>query len=234
MRNQASGFCYVADIVLGIVLLSKEGRPKLRSSIFDDVSPEASILNRVRRPRIMYLDLDLHYGDGVASAFLSPHHYIHPIPPGKRPAKPPQILTLSLHHHSPGFFPPPSIHSGLPDPDTPNPFTLSIPLDAYPSSSTYARLWKSCVEPIKKGFDPDYIVLQLGMDGLPGDPIGMYGAWSLHGEGGVGWCVDQVKNWDIPTCVLGGGGYNHPNTARAWSAVTSILVKALDYAIDRH
>jgi len=216
MRNRASGFCYVADAVLGIMLLAKEGRPRHT----ENEDPAA----KMRRPRIMYLDLDLHYGDGVAQAFLSPTHYPSSIPPGKKPPRPPQVLTLSIHHHSPIFFPPHTAHSGLPSPDSPHPFTLSLPLAAYPSSSTYARLWGSCVEPIKKAFDPDYIVLQLGTDGLTGDPIGRYGAWSVDGEGGVVWCVEKVKGWGRPTCVLGGGGYDHANTARAWALATSVLV----------
>ena len=176
----------------------------------------------------MYLDLDLHYGDGVAQAFLSPTHYPHPLPPGRAPPRPPQVLTLSLHHASPIFFPPPTPHSGLPPCTTPHPFTLSLPLAAYPSAATYARVWTSCVERIHDAYDPDYVVLQLGVDGLPGDPIGRYGAWGLEGEGGVKWCVERVKAWGKPLCVLGGGGYDHPNTARAWAAATSMLVSQDD------
>lgn len=209
MRNRASGFCYVADIVLGIMLLSKEGRARKEEK---------------RRPRIMYLDLDLHYGDGVAQAFLSPTHYPASTPVGKKPPRPPQVLTLSVHHHSPIFFPPPSTFSGLPNPDSPHPFTLSLPLAAYPSPSTHARLWSSSIEPVKEAFDPDYIVLQLGTDGLPSDPIGMYGAWSVDGVGGIEWCVGKAKSWGLPMCVLGGGGYDHINAARAWATATSVLV----------
>jgi len=46
-RSKASGFCYVNDIVLGIQHL-------LRS--FD---------------RVLYLDIDVHHGDGVEEAFLT-------------------------------------------------------------------------------------------------------------------------------------------------------------------
>lgn len=172
----------------------------------------------------MYLDLDIHYGDGVAQAYLSPTHYPCQGLEGKKPPRPPQVLTLSVHHHAPGYFPPPSTHSGSPSPVSPHPFTLSLPLAAYPSAPTYARIWESCIEPIKQAFDPDYVVLQLGVDGLSGDPIGRYGAWSIDGDGGVAWCVKKVRDWGVPTCVLGGGGYDHANTARAWAVSTSVLV----------
>ena len=210
LRNRASGFCYVADIVLGIMRLVKYGRAK-----------------RKGRPKVMYLDLDIHYGDGVAQAFLSPTVYPASFDgiDARKPPRPPQVLTLSVHHLAPGFFPPPSRLARLPEDDTPNPFSLSIPLKAYPSSKTYSEIWES-VEKVKEAFDPDYVVLQLGVDGLPGDKIGQYGAWTIDDQGGVKWCVEKVKQWGLPLCVLGGGGYDHPKTARAWAAATAVLVSA--------
>jgi len=175
-----------------------------------------------RRPRIMYLDLDIHYGDGVAQAFLSPTNY--PSTSLKKPPRPPQTLTLSIHHTSRTFFPPSSSHINLPSPETPNPFTLSVPLSAYPSRHTIKTIWDTCVEPVRKAFDPDYIVVQLGMDGLPGDPVGQYGAWSIEGDGGVRWCIERMMEWDRPLCVLGGGGYVSHNAARAWTVATATLV----------
>lgn len=266
MRNRASGFCYVADIVLGIMHLAKNGQPKStrqkssppthvpteqndsrgteviipteESEVTEDDKgdvdqaippsverlPAVSMQSKPRKPRIMYLDLDVHEGDGVHQAFLSPTHFSPtPSTQSKRPPRIPQILTLSIHHHSRTFFPPHKPFSGLPSPSTPHPFTLSIPLHAYPGPSTYATIWSSVVR-VKEAFDPDYVVLQLGVDGLPGDRVGQYGAWSVHGEGGVGWCVQQVKEWGVPLVVLGGGGYDSANAARAWAVATSVLV----------
>jgi len=170
-----------------------------------------------RRPRIMYLDLDLHNGDGVAKAFASPTYF------AKDTERPPQVLTLSIHHSSPVFFPAPT---ALPTSDTPNPFTLSVPLAAFPSPKTYERIYHDCVEPIRQAFRPDYVVLQLGADGLPGDPIGQWGAWSIDGPGGMAWYAEKVKSWGIPMCILGGGGYDSPNAARAWTTVTSKMVSS--------
>jgi histone deacetylase 1/2 len=175
----------------------------------------------------MYLDLDLHYGDGVAQAFLSPTHYLPTYVQPKKPPRPPQVLTLSVHHSSPIFFPPTTQFSGLPQPDTPHPFTLSLPLSPYPGPSTYARLMRNCVEPIFQAFNPDYVVLQLGVDGLPGDEIGRFGGWSTEGDGGVRWCVDEVKGWGRKLCVLGGGGYRHADAARAWALATADLVSVV-------
>ncbi|RSH88876.1 hypothetical protein EHS25_002538 [Saitozyma podzolica] len=254
LRSRASGFCYVADAVLGIMLLTKEGRVRVRvdegipggtqSSLVQNGQPNGDdeleheqehkhgdankdeqkdagqnckpdststpktgrgagtrAGARARaRARVMYLDLDLHYGDGVAQA--------------PDPLNPPLLADL---------LPPATPHSGLPSPDTPNPFTLSIPLAAYPSASTYAAVFPS-VNAIREAYRPDYVVLQLGADGLPHDRVGQYGAWSVDGPGGMLWVVDKVIEWGVPVVVLGGGGYNHPNTARAWARVTAKLL----------
>lgn len=213
LRARASGFCYVADAVLGILLLAREGVPHTPPSS----SPSTA---RKRRARILYLDLDLHYGDGVAQAFASPTHFPYPLPQPSR-VRAPQVLTLSIHHQSRVFFPPGA--PGLMPADTPHPFSLSLPLAAFAHSPTYARAWR-CVEMIKDAWEPDYVVLQLGVDGLPGDRIGQWGAWSPHGVGGSTWVVEQVMGWDRPTAVLGGGGYEHANAARAWALATAAVL----------
>jgi acetoin utilization deacetylase AcuC-like enzyme len=204
LRSRASGFCYVADVVLGIMLLLREGKTKTRP-----------------RPRVLYLDFDLHYGDGVALAFHSPTSQRKD--KGQRKAKPPQVLTLSVHHSASTFFPPPTPLSLLPAAETTSPFTSSIPLLAYPSRATYAAIFPS-VERIYQAYKPDYVVLQLGADGLPGDPIGQWGNWSSHGGGGMLWVAEKVKSWGVPLCILGGGGYNNADAARAWAGVTAVMV----------
>ncbi|KAG6816139.1 hypothetical protein H0H87_008374 [Tephrocybe sp. NHM501043] len=204
-KGEAAGFCYVADCVLALMAL-KRAPPRTPGG---------------RKPRTMYLDLDLHFSDAVSQAFVSSN------------SRTPQILTLSIHHTSPGFFPPSTL-SGLPDPSssTFDPFTLSLPLEAGAGPGTYARIWPLVVN-VKNAFDPDYIVLQCGVDALSGDPCGV-GNWNLDGLGQV---VTSVLNFDVPVMLLGGGGYNTPNAARAWASVTAIALGdplPLDTAIPDH
>ncbi|KAF5345921.1 hypothetical protein D9758_011417 [Tetrapyrgos nigripes] len=263
-----------------------------------------------RKPRIMYLDLDIHFGDGVAQAFYSPHSSGTSNSNSNR-----QVLTLSIHHTSPGFFPESPLLSSLPPlrsasdtsfstsepeqlhssattrfespvptlssashtlptsstisspayptsttssfPSSFDPYTLSIPLLPGASCKTYASIWP-IVERIRAGFDPDCIVVQCGVDGLSGDPKVRLGNWSLGGssktifqeddeaededavkaekhrheleleleleEGSLGWCISRIVNhWPGKKLFLGGGGYNHPNAARAWAFLTSVI-----------
>ena len=53
-KSKASGFCYVADCILAILSLKR---------------PVPSV--PMRRPRVMYVDLDLHFSDAVSQAFYN-------------------------------------------------------------------------------------------------------------------------------------------------------------------
>ena len=149
-----------------------------------------------RKPRIMYLDLDLHFSDGVSQAFVSSSSgNAHP-----------QILVLSVHHAAPGFFPASPL-AALSDPLDPffDPFTLSLPLARGASDATFSSVWRS-IETIKEALSPDYVVIQCGVDGLAGDPCGVWN-WSLGAsDGSLGWCINRIcRDWNCKTLFLGGG-----------------------------
>ncbi|KAJ7698742.1 hypothetical protein B0H17DRAFT_927409 [Mycena rosella] len=213
-KAQAAGFCYVADCTLALMALRRLTQPT--------PSPETG---PTRKMRTMYLDLDLHFSDGVSHAF-------HQTSVGTGS---PHLLTLSIHHAAPGFFPSSPL-AALPLPSN-DPFTLSLPLRPGASNSTFARAWQ-CVERVHAAFDPDYVVVQCGVDGLAGDPCAIFN-WSLGpGEGSLGWCVARVVNeWRGKKILLGGGGYDSPNAARAWAYLTSVALGhplSLDTEIPDH
>jgi acetoin utilization deacetylase AcuC-like enzyme len=176
-RVSAAGFCYVADAVLAILRLKRAPR----------------------RPRIMYIDLDLHHGDGVAGAFANKLRSRRVFP---------QILTLSIHHTAPGFYPAGPL-ADLTLEDTSDPFTLSVPLKAGASAATFAQIWVA-VEKIRASFAPEHVVVQCGVDGLAGDPCAKWN-WCIDRqiEGSLGWCVERILQWNCGTLLLGGGMYLH-------------------------
>lgn len=212
LRDRCSGFCYVQDVVLGIDYLRRHGHTGTSTTR--------------RKPRIMYLDLDVHLGDAPAAAFKHPYRYTSPLTASQQRQPKPTVMTVSIHHQSPGFFPS-TAEADLTPATTSTPCTISIPLHRGASSTTYAHLWHTCIEPLRTAFQPDYVVLLLGMDALAGDAL-VDGAanWSTGGVGGVDWCVEQVKNWGCKLLVLGGGGYHRANTARGWAIATSRLVSS--------
>ena len=69
-------------------------------------------------------------------------------------------------------------------------------------------------------FRPGAVVLQCGADSLTGDRLGCFNL-SLKGHAE---CVKFVKSFNIPTLVLGGGGYTIRNVARCWAYETAVLL----------
>ena len=70
--------------------------------------------------------------------------------------------------------------------------------------------FSSLYEEIIYAFRPEAIVVQCGADSLSLDPLGGFNL-TLNG---LGQCVSKVLGSDLPTLVLGGGGYNRANAAR--------------------
>lgn len=59
-------------------------------------------------------------------------------------------------------------------------------------------------------YQPEAIVLQCGADSLSGDRLGCFNL-SLKGHAE---CVNFVRSFNVPTLVLGGGGYTVRNVSR--------------------
>ncbi|KAF8268118.1 hypothetical protein EI94DRAFT_1578923, partial [Lactarius quietus] len=173
-KSKASGFCYINDCVLALPVL-RRAPPQVR-----------------KRFRIMYLELDVHYGERRRRGVLR-----------CRRSRSGPDTTVSIHHAARGFFLP-SEHSALPDPPSNlfGPFTLSFRCTLGASSATFMRVWKAIAR-IHIAFAPDYIVLQCGVAGLAGDPIGAWN-WSLGGEGGFVWFVRCVLHSSAKVLLLGG------------------------------
>jgi len=69
-------------------------------------------------------------------------------------------------------------------------------------------------------YRPTVLVLQCGADSLTQDRLGCFNLTVKgHAE-----CVRYVKTFNLPTMVLGGGGYTIRNVARCWCYETAVLV----------
>lgn len=85
---------------------------------------------------------------------------------------------------------------------------------------SYNYIFKPVISEIMQRFRPTAVVLQCGADSLSGDRLGCFNL-SLRGHGD---CVAYVKSFNLPTLVLGGGGYTIRNVARCWTYETSVLL----------
>ncbi|XP_065208681.1 histone deacetylase 8-like [Planococcus citri] len=178
-RDQAEGFCYVNDIVLAIEEL------------------------RVSFGRVLYIDLDIHHGNGVENAYNFTS----------------KVLTLSFHKHEAGFYPG---TGDLKDVGIGKGkfYTVNVPLKEGMNNISYRYLFECIIKEIMTKYKPNAVVLQCGADGLTGDKLG---GFNLTQEL-YGYCLRRVLGCKIPTLVLGGGGYNVPNVARCWTYLTAICV----------
>uniref|UniRef100_A0A8C4HTS5 Histone deacetylase 8 n=1 Tax=Dicentrarchus labrax TaxID=13489 RepID=A0A8C4HTS5_DICLA len=189
-KDEASGFCYVNDAVLGILRL------------------------REKYERVLYVDVDLHHGDGVEDAFSFTS----------------KVMTVSLHKFSPGFFPGTGdlCDTGL---GKGRWYAVNVPLEDGIKDDRYYQIFTSVMQEVRAQFNPEAMVMQLGADTMAGDPMCSFNMTPV----GVGKCLQYVLGWQLPTLLLGGGGYNLANTARCWTYLTAaVLGKTLSSEIPDH
>ncbi|KAJ7632329.1 histone deacetylase RPD3 [Roridomyces roridus] len=174
-KGEASGFCYINDIVLCILEL-------LRT-----------------HPRVLYIDIDIHHGDGVEEAFYTND----------------RIMTASFHKHG-DFFP----GTGTQDDrgrGRGKGYSLNVPLDDGITDEAYKSVFEPVMSKILEVFRPTAVVLQCGADSLSGDKLGGFNL-SLSGHAA---CVQFMRKQNLPLILLGGGGYTVKNVARAWTYETA-------------
>ncbi|PXF41132.1 putative histone deacetylase 1-B [Gracilariopsis chorda] len=177
-KAEASGFCYINDCVLAILELLKV------------------------HSRVLYVDIDIHHGDGVEEAFYSTD----------------RVMTASFHKFGDYF------------PGTGDVFDIGIERGKYYSANfplrdgiddeSYQMIFEPVMGRIMEWYQPSAIVLQCGADSLSGDRLGCFNL-SLRGHAQ---CVDFFKRYDVPLLLLGGGGYTIRNVARCWAFETSKAV----------
>ena len=178
-KSEASGFCYINDIVLAILELLKV------------------------HARVLYIDIDVHHGDGVEEAFYTTD----------------RVMTFSLHKY--GDFFPGTGHIQDIGAKEGTGFSVNVPLQAGIDDDTYLeQVFDPILEKIMQVFRPGAIVLQCGADSLTGDRLGCFNL-TTHGHAK---CVSRVQAYHIPTLVLGGGGYTIRNVARLWAYETAVLL----------
>ncbi|CAI7584390.1 unnamed protein product [Penicillium pancosmium] len=177
-KSEASGFCYVNDIVLGILELLRF------------------------KQRVLYVDIDVHHGDGVEEAFYTTD----------------RVMTVSFHKYG-EYFP----GTGeLRDIGVGNGkyYAVNFPLRDGINDLSYKSIFEPVIKSVMEWYRPEAIVLQCGGDSLSGDRLGCFNL-SMRGHAN---CVNFIKSFDLPTMILGGGGYTMRNVARTWAFETGILV----------
>jgi histone deacetylase 1/2 len=177
-KSEASGFCYINDCVLAILELLK------------------------RHERVLYIDIDIHHGDGVEEAFFTTN----------------RVMTASFHKYG-DYFPGTGDWRDLGVGSGRN-YSINFPLREGMDDVSFLAIFKPVIQNIMDHYRPGAVVLQCGADSLTSDRLGCFNL-TIRGHGE---CVKFVKSFGLPTLVLGGGGYTMRNVARCWTYETSVLL----------
>ena len=180
MPGRAAGFCIYDDPALAIARARQDGL------------------------RVLYVDLDVHHGDGVEA--------IHAADPG--------VLTLSFHESGRYLFPGTGFVDEVGE-GTAAGTIVNVPLEADTGEDAWLGAVRSILPEVAAAFGPDLIVSQHGADSHAWDPLAhLRNTTTAMGEAAR--LVDAVAHRFCAGRWLstGGGGYGvYSVVPRSWSLV---------------
>ncbi|BGP05515.1 histone deacetylase (class I) Clr6 [Rhodotorula toruloides] len=175
-KREASGFCYINDIVLAILELLRY------------------------HSRVLYIDIDVHHGDGVEEAFYTTD----------------RVMTASFHKF--GDFFPGTGAEGDKGRGRGKGYAVNFPLKDGIDDESYRSVFRPIMQAIMDWYRPGAVVLQCGADSLASDKLGSFNL-SMNGHAS---CVAFMRTFNVPLIIVGGGGYTIRNVARTWAYETGI------------
>jgi len=152
--------------------------------------------------RVLFLDLDAHHCDGVQDAFYERN----------------DVMTVSLHQSGTTLFPGTGFEVEIGH-GAGRGYSVNFPLPVGTYDAAWVHVYTRGAQPLIEAFDPDVIVLELGMDALAGDPL----AHLQLSNNAYADVVERVRRLGKPILATGGGGYHVENTVRGWALCWSVL-----------
>lgn len=180
MAQRASGFCIYNDVALAVARARDAGH------------------------RVLYVDLDVHHGDGTQALFWDD----------------PQVLTFSIHETGLWLFPGTGFveESGGPGASG---TAVNVPLLPYSGDSSWLPAVESAVPALADAFRPTVLVSQHGCDSHALDPLAhlRVTTWAYERADRL---LDEIahRHTEGRWLATGGGGYDvYGVVPRAWSLV---------------
>ena len=170
MAFRAGGFCVFNDCAIACELLRQAGK------------------------RVLYVDIDLHHGDGTESIFSAIE----------------EVGTFSIHESGETLYP----GTGSVQDTGIARTAWNLPMKAGTTGDTWLWALAETLPRVVEAHRPDAIVLQSGCDAHATDPLGHLLVSVQEWLG----AVNLVKGFGLPMVVTGGGGYDLANVPRMWAA----------------
>lgn len=170
--------------------------------IYNDAAAAISWIQQRYGAKVLYIDTDVHHGDGVQWCFYSD----------------PDVFTFSIHETGKFLFPGTGfanergISSGYGT-------CLNVPVEPYTEDESWLDCFSDSLSLIVRAFKPDVIVSQHGCDAHAFDPLAhVHCSMRIYRE--MPKLIHRLAHeWTEGRWVaLGGGGYDHWNVVpRAWA-----------------
>ncbi|MFL5750800.1 MAG: acetoin utilization protein AcuC, partial [Chloroflexota bacterium] len=178
MPSRAAGFCIYNDVALAVERARRDGL------------------------RVLYVDLDVHHGDGVEAIFRDD----------------PGVLTVSFHESGRYLFPGTGFPDDLGDGAAAG-TSVNVPFEPLSGERAWLSGVEAIVPPLAAAFGPDIIVSQHGADSHAWDPLAHLRV-TTTAMGAAARLIDRVAHryargrW----LATGGGGYDaYRVVPRSWS-----------------
>ena len=163
---------------------------------FNDIVLAIKTLLDFSLERVLYVDLDAHHGDGVQFAFEHD----------------PRVFSISIHEEN--RWP----NTGLlEDRGAGNARNMPVPKGFNDSEMAFAM--DAAVLPLASRWHPQAVVICCGADALEGDPLSSMSLTNVA----LWQSVEKLIALNLPTVIVGGGGYNPWTVARCWSGLWARL-----------
>ncbi len=180
LESKAAGFCYYNDCVIAIKRYQMQFPGK----------------------RVLYLDTDVHHGDGCQAAFYSNK----------------DVLKISTHELSIGFFPGTGRTEEIGIGEGRG-YSINLPLPPLTDDFGFWCVFEDVIVPIWSAYRPDLIFWDIGADAHMADPLADLMLTIDTYERMVKMVKQLTHRGGSKLVIVGGGGYDPVETARVWTIV---------------
>jgi len=182
-RRFASGFCIYNDLAIAINSLTRHGL------------------------RVVYLDVDVHHGDGVQEILYED----------------PRVMTVSLHESGKYLFPGTGevreLGSGVG-----RGLKLNLPLEPFTEGESYLEVLEQVVPAALRHFRPDVLVVQAGADAHFDDPLSDLMLTTRDYEAIFRRILEWADAFTAGRVLFTlGGGYSFRATPRVWAILYLVM-----------
>jgi acetoin utilization protein AcuC len=180
MAERASGFCIYNDVALAVAAARDAGH------------------------RVLYVDLDVHHGDGTQELFWDD----------------PQVLTFSIHETGRSLFPGTGSVDESGGPKARG-SAVNVPLLPYSGDASWIEAVEGVVPALADAFRPTFLVTQHGCDSHAYDPLAHLRLTTAAYAGATRLLDVLAHQWtEGRWLATGGGGYDvYRVVPRSWSLV---------------